>query len=145
MKSMPAIELTVYDHYPPEESALVDRGLGQFNNSAAQLHEVRPISCFARLETGRVIGGATGRHWGKCCEIQQLWVEASSRRSGVGAQIIRRLEASASEHGCTTFYLETFNFQALEFYKSLGYGVELERVGFPHGIVKYYMARHIVR
>jgi hypothetical protein len=33
--------LSAYESYPPEETALVDRGLGEANDVAAPLHEVR--------------------------------------------------------------------------------------------------------
>jgi GNAT superfamily N-acetyltransferase len=81
--------VTAHDSYPPE-TALVDRGLGE--------------------ATGRVVGGAVGRWWGECCELQQLWVEPSYRRRGIGTQLIQAFEARAREHGCSTFYLETFSF-----------------------------------
>jgi GNAT superfamily N-acetyltransferase len=85
-----------HDSYPPQETALVDRGLGEANDAAAPLHEVRPLSCFARTEVGRVVGGAVGRWWGECCELQQLWVELSYRRRGIGTQLIQVLRSSRS-------------------------------------------------
>jgi ribosomal protein S18 acetylase RimI-like enzyme len=135
--------VSVHDSYPPEESALVDRGLGEANDAAAPLHEVRPLSCFARAESGQVIGGAVGRWWGPCCELQQLWVLPSHRSSGIGTQLIRAFEARAAEYGCSSFYLETFNFQAPALYQSLGYNVAYEHNVYPHGIVKYVMVKHV--
>ena len=79
--------VSVHDSYPPEETALVDRALGEANDAAAPLHEVRPLSCFARTDVGRVGGGAVGRWWGQCCELQQLWVESSYRSSSSGARL----------------------------------------------------------
>jgi GNAT superfamily N-acetyltransferase len=112
--------ISVHDSYPPEETALVDRGLGEANDAAAPLYEVRPLSCFARTEDDRVVGGAVGRWWGQCCELQQLWVEPSYRRRGIGTQLIQAFEARAREHGCSTFYLETFSFQTPRLYEVLG-------------------------
>jgi GNAT superfamily N-acetyltransferase len=127
---------TTHDCYPPEETALVDRGLGEANDAAASLHEVRHLSCFARTDAGLVVGGTVGRSWGQCCELQQLWVELSYRRRGVGTQLVQAFEARAREHGCSTFYLETFNFQTPRLYELLGYTVAYEHKGYPHNIVK---------
>ena len=138
---MGAISVSSYDSYPPEETALVDSGLGVANNAAAPLHEVQPISCFARTESGRVIGGAVGRRWGSCCELQQLWVVPSHRRKGIGTQLIGAFEAHARSRGCLSFYLETFNFQAPGLYRSLGYEVAYEHKVYPHGIVKFIMVK----
>ena len=63
--------ISIHDSYLPEETALVDHGLGEANDVvAAPLHEVRPMSCFASTDGGRVVGGAVGRWWGQCCELQ---------------------------------------------------------------------------
>ena len=135
--------VSVHDSYPPEESELVDGGLGEANDVAAPLHEVKPLSCFAWAESGQVIGGAVGRWWGPCCELQQLWVLPSHRRRGIGTQLIQAFETRAREHGCSSFYLETFNFQAPALYQSLGYTVAYEHAVYPHGIVKYIMVKHV--
>ena len=142
---MPTPELSVstHDGHPPEECALVDQGLGEFNEATAPLHEVQAISCFVRSPSGKVLGGAVGRRWGACCELQQLWVEPAHRRLGIGSTLIRAFEAHASRHGCTSFYLETFSFQAPSLYIALGYKVEYERTVYPHGIVKYHMGKQV--
>jgi GNAT superfamily N-acetyltransferase len=99
------------------------------------------LSCFARDAAGQVVGGAIGRRWGGCCELQQLWVAPSSRRQGIGAGLVRAFEAHGRSHGCSYFYLETLSFQAPWLYQSLGYRVAHEHAVFPHGIVKYLMVK----
>jgi GNAT superfamily N-acetyltransferase len=131
-------KISTHDSYPPQETALVDRGLGEANNAAAPLHEVWPLSCFARTEAGLVVGGAVGRWWSQCCELQQLWVEVSYRRRGIATQLIQALEGRTGEHGCSTFYLETFSFQTPRLYELLGYTVAYEHKVYPHGIVKVH-------
>ncbi len=82
-----------------------------------------------------------GLRWGSCCELQQLWVRPSHRRQGIGAKLVQAFEERAQAHGCNTFYLETFNFQAPNLYQSLGYAVTYEHKVYPHGIVKYVMVK----
>lgn len=135
--------ITTHDSHPEAESALVDRGLGQANAAAAPLHEVQPLACFARTEAGQVIGGAIGRWWGHCCEVQQLWVEPAHRKQGIGTELLQAFEARGRQHGCSIFYLETFNFQAPRLYQSLGYTVVYEHKVYPHAIVKYVMVKHV--
>ncbi len=136
-----AFTISAHDGYPAEETSLVDRGLGAANDAAAPLHEVRPLSCFARSESGKVVGGAVGRRWGPCCELQQLWVDPAYRRRGIGARLVGAFENRAREHGCSTFYLETFDFQSPGLYRSLGYIVAHEHRVYPHGIIKYVMVK----
>ena len=132
---------SVHDDLPPEETRFIDAGLGASNEAAAPLHEVRPLSCFARLPSSIVIGGAVGRTWGTCCELQQLWVDPQHRRQGIGVRLVKEFEARARARGCETFYLETFSFQAPSLYRSLGYEVKLELRGFSAGVIKYMMVR----
>ena len=88
-----------------------------------------------------MVGGAVGRTWGECCELQQLWVDSPHRKKGVGTLLVREFERGGAARGCRTFYLDTFSFQALDFYRSLGYAPGLEIAGFPDGIRKYVMVR----
>jgi ribosomal protein S18 acetylase RimI-like enzyme len=132
--------ITAYDELP-DEAALIDAGLGEANAAAAPLHEVRSLACLARALEGQVVGGAIGRTWGSCCELQQLWVEPTLRRRGIGARLVREFERRAEARGARTFYLETFSFQAPGLYRSLGYHARLELHGFAPGIVKYTMVR----
>ena len=140
---MNPVTITVHDDVPGAEGAIVDKGLGDFNDAAAPLHEVRRLSCFARGPGGEVIGGAVGRTWGPAAEIQQLWVADAHRHQGIGARLVRAFETRAAERGCRTLYLETLSFQAPQFYASLGYRVVFELAAFPHGIVKFTMLREI--
>ena len=137
------LSISVHDTLPEPETALIGEGLDAFNAAAAPLHEVVPLACFARLPSGAVVGGAVGRTWGECCELQELWVDEAQRRQGIGADLVRAFEARASARGCRTFYLHTFSFQAPKLYRSLGYEVAMALEGFAPGIVKYLMVRRV--
>ena len=138
-----SLSYTVHDDLPPQETRLVDDGLGTANDAAAPLHEVRPLSCFARTADRTVVGGAVGRTWGRCCELQQLWVEPAHRGTGIAKRLVREFEARGASRGCSLFYLETFNFQAPELYRSLGYEVTHAHDVYPHGIVRYMMVKRV--
>lgn len=135
--------LTVHEAPPAVDAALVDAGLDASNLAAAPLHEVRRLSCFARLEDGLTIGGAIGRTWGTCCELQQLWVAPAHRRRGLGARLVREFHRAAEARGCRTFYLETFSFQAPGLYAALGYEAKVTIEGFAPGIGKMVMVREV--
>ncbi len=139
----PELSISAHDNPPADACALVDDGIGAFNSQAAPLHEVHAIACFCHEASGEVVGGAVGRRWGACCELQQLWVEPEHRRTGIGSSLVRAFEAHALGHGCTTVYLESFSFQAPGLYTALGYQVAYERADFPHGIVKYHFVKQL--
>ena len=132
-----------HDDVPAQPGDVVDAGLDAFNHEAAPLHEVQRLSCFARTPAGAIVGGAVGRTWGEACELQQIWVDAAHRKSGLGSELLQRFEALGRRRGCRTFYLETFSFQAPAFYAKHGYRVAAEIRTFPHGIAKFVMMREV--
>ena len=136
------LRVAVHDGPLPPESRKVDAGLGAFNDAAAPLHEVQPLSCYA-WAGDELVGGAVGRRWGRCAEIQQLWVAESHRGGGIGSRLVRAFEARAAEHGVRHFYLETLSFQAPRFYEALGYRRAYALDVYPHGVVKYLMRRDL--
>jgi ribosomal protein S18 acetylase RimI-like enzyme len=140
---MSAFTIVGYDSPPSEAVAVVDHGLGEANASAAPLHEVAPLACIASDGDGRVIGGAVGRRWGECAELQQLWVREASRRRGVGSALVREFLALARARGCKAVFLETFSFQAPRLYRTLGFRVVHENDLYPHGIVKYHLVMRL--
>lgn len=137
------LSISVHDDVPPNDARRVATGLEDSNPAAVPLHEVRPVACFARLPSGSVVGGAVERTWGSCGELQQPWVALAQRRQGIGARLVKALEAHAQSRGCHTFYVETFSFQAPSLYRSLGYRVSLELHGFAPGIGKYVMVHEV--
>ncbi len=137
------LSFVVHDVAPLDASQLIDAGLGAANEESAPIEDVRRLSCFAHLPGGEIVGGAIGRTWGSCCEIQQLWVERGHRRQGIATRLLQEIERKARERGCSTFFLETFSFQAPPLYRKLGYEVHLEIPGFPDDIVKYVMLKTV--
>lgn len=132
----------VAEHAPADVTRQVAEGLESSNAAAAPLEDVRPLACFVRDDEGAPLGGVLGRTWGACAEIQQLWVASRVRGQGLGGCLVGAFEEAALARGCTTYYLETFSFQAPEFYRSLGYETLSRIEGFAPGIVKYMMIRH---
>jgi len=135
--------LEVHDDVPSELARIVGDGLSEDNERAAPMEDVHPLACFVRDVSGEVIGGAIGRTWGECCQLQQLWVAAPARGAGIGTRLMRRFEDHACTRGCRTFYLDTFSFQAPAFYRKLGYAPVLEIAGFTHDIVFYSMMKRL--
>lgn len=137
------LRIEVLASIPSETMAVIDAGLSDYNHNAAPLHEVQPLACVARMDSGPVIGGALGRTWGECCEIQMLWVAEAHWRRGIGSRLVREFESAARLRGCHLCYLETLSFQAPSFYLRLGYEIGLRLSGFPRGIEKFIMTRRL--
>ena len=135
----PALIFSVSAVPPADSLRVVDEGLEEHNSAVAPLAEVSPLAAFAADSSGKVIGGAIGRTWGRCCELLQLWVTPEHRALGVGSRLLREFEAHARGRGCNVFYLTTLSYQAPDFYRKHGYKVLARINGYPNDIVKYLM------
>jgi len=131
------------DRPSADDLGVVDAGLHLFNLTAADLAAVRPLACFARADSGEVIGGLRARQWGNAVEVQQLWVDEAHRRRGIGARLMHLLEQSAVGRGAAVIYLDTFSFQAPEFYRRCGYQAAARVDGFPDGIGRFLMVKRV--
>jgi N-acetylglutamate synthase-like GNAT family acetyltransferase len=67
---------------------------------------------------------------GAASESSCAWLDAALRRGGLGCGVIALAEAEARQHGCHSAYVDTFSFQAPEFYRKQGY-VEFGRLAYP--------------
>ncbi|UCG97536.1 MAG: GNAT family N-acetyltransferase [Burkholderiales bacterium] len=131
------------DQPTADDLDVVDAGLHLYNLTAADLAAVRTLACFARTEAGEVVGGLRARQWGGAVEVQQLWVDERHRRRGVARRLMQMLEREVAGRGATVVYLDTFSFQAPEFYKRCGYRTALRIDGFPDGIARHLMMKDV--
>lgn len=143
MVAMPPLRWECTDSPDADDLDVVDAGLHLFNIGAADLDAVRPIACFARDGDGRVVGGLRARIWGAAVEVQQLWVDESQRRRGAGARLMALLEQKARALGARVIFLDTFTFQAPQFYRHCGFEDVARIDGFPDDIVRHLMVKRL--
>jgi ribosomal protein S18 acetylase RimI-like enzyme len=84
---------------------------------------------FVALTDGAVVGTVMGGYDGHRGWVYAVAVRPSCRRRGIGAALLRRLEAALVERGCLKVNLQvrSSNREVIAFYERLGYSVE-ERV-----------------
>lgn len=80
--------------------------------------------------------------WGNL-HIKSLLVHKHYRRKGIGRQLLEHALTYGKEQGCDFAFVETLSFQAPEFYKKLGFEVELKREGYAAGTSFYYLRKDL--
>ena len=70
--------------------------------------------------------------------IDLLFVKEELRGFGYGHRLLEITEDEARKRGATNVYLDTFSFQAPDFYKQHGYRVFGELKDFPPGHQRYF-------
>ena len=98
------------------------------------------VAVFIR-ESGDILGGISGLINWNWLQISLLWVDDTLRGGGYGRQLIENLESLARERGCERAHVDTFSFQAREFYESLGYRVFATLEDYPPGHSRYYLKK----
>jgi len=129
----------------PDDNAwsVIGGGLHQYNVQKAGKPQGQQI-CFLLLSPEQeLVGGLIGEtHWG-WFYINLLFVKEELRGCGYGHQLLIQAEEEAKKSGATKAYLDTFGFQAPEFYKQHGYQVFGELKDFPPGHTRYYMTKEL--
>jgi len=72
-------------------------------------------------ETGDCIGGITASYGWQHIHVEFLWVSDTARQAGVGTRLLQAVEEYAKGAACTKILLDTFDFQAPDFYRKHGY------------------------
>lgn len=129
----------------PEESAwgIIGRGLEQFNVQNAGDSKFQRL-CFA-LQTPEqeIVGGILGELFWSWFHIDLLWVKEELRGQGYGQQLLKRVEDEARLRGAKNVFLDTFSFQAPDFYIKRGYHVFGELPDFPPGHQRYFLTKRL--
>lgn len=76
-------------------------------------------------------------------EIKIIWVDEKYRLKGLGTKLLKHVEAIAKEKGATIAMLDTFDFQAENFYLKNGYEAIGEIKDFPKGHQRIYFAKKL--
>jgi GNAT superfamily N-acetyltransferase len=127
---------------PDDIRRLVDH-LVAFNRERVGASDHRPLAVFIH-DAGELVGGACGyTHW-KWLFVSHLWLAEPLRGNGWGRRLMREIEALAARRGCRAAHLDTFSFQALEFYEKLGYRRFGTLPDYPLGESRYFLWKKLI-
>jgi GNAT superfamily N-acetyltransferase len=104
----------------------------------------RPLAVFA-YEGGRLVGGCTGSTvdvW-RWLTIDTMWVDEDVRGRGLGKALLAAAERQARDRGCDWSKLNTWDFQAPDFYARRGYVEYGREVDYPPGHTNFLMRKDL--
>lgn len=109
--------------YTPSKNDLktIDKELDAFNDHALVDPDGKKIGCFLRNDTGDLLGGLIGLMLYTSLHIQVFWLSEGVRGKGYGSQLLELVLAEAAKNHIENIFLETFTFQAPEFYEKHGF------------------------
>jgi ribosomal protein S18 acetylase RimI-like enzyme len=111
----------------------ISRGLHDFDRRQAGDSHLQRL-CFSLRGPGQeIVGGVLGQVFWDGLFIETLWVADELRGRGYGHELLMSIEDEGRRRGARMVYLDTFSFQAPDFYRRHGYRQFGELDGFPPG------------
>jgi GNAT superfamily N-acetyltransferase len=142
MERRAAVKVLVEDAPQAADLEAVNHGLIEHAaHSGIEPRGHRALTVFARDDRGRLVGGLVGDTvWG-WLQVKEFWVAAAERGKGHGTRLLEAAEREAIRRGCHHAMLDTFDFQARDFYERLGYAVFGSLDDFPRAHVRLFMKK----
>ena len=128
-----------------EEKFLVDR-IVEYNLTKVPLKQEEKfisISRVIQIENEIIAGIVSRMYCWNCLYIDTLWVKENFRNNGLGEVLLKETERIAKEKGCYLINLDTFTFQAKDFYIKHGYEIFGVLDDCPKEHKKYFLKKNI--
>ena len=95
-------------------------------------------------KNGNILGGCISRMYcWNVLYVDILWIDASLQGQGFGSKLLSEVEQIAENKGCYLVHLDTFDFQAKDFYLKHGYEIFGVLDDCPKGHCRYYLKKHL--
>jgi ribosomal protein S18 acetylase RimI-like enzyme len=142
---MDDIQIEVRCDPSAEETDLIFNGLVEFNKSQVGDARFKEFGIWASGESAAIIAGLLGHTLWNGFFVSALWVAEAVRRKGIGGQLLARAEELAMQNGCDHIHLDTFDFQARDFYEKNGFQIFGTIEDYPIGHKRYYLVKKLGR
>jgi GNAT superfamily N-acetyltransferase len=136
-------EIVYVDH--PEKSAwgVIGQALSNFNKQQAGDDKAQRLCFVVQTPDHEIVGGVVGVIYWDWLYVDLMWVKDELRGRGFGHRLLTLVEDEARKRGAKNVYLDTFSFQAPEFYKQHGYRVFGQLQNFPPGHQRYFLTKQL--
>ncbi|MCL6604831.1 MAG: GNAT family N-acetyltransferase [Paenibacillus sp.] len=126
-----------------DESNYVRNKLIEFNSQHVPNGIYEEINLCLKNNKEEVIAGLISAVCWNWMEIDILWVDEDHRGQGHGKRLLENAEQIAKSKNCSFIKLNTFSFQAPEFYEKKGYTVIAMIENAPIGSKHYYYKKDL--
>ena len=142
MELPPGLRLSFENPPSWDDREVIDDGLGDYNKPFLRDPSYAYFGLFVRDAAGAIRAGLIGHVYAGWLSVNLLWVEAEFRHLGIGRGLIAEAERRAVALGCHSAHLDTFSFQAPEFYQKQGYR-EFARLDYPPDHQRIFLKKQL--
>jgi len=127
-----------------DDREFIDSRLGDYNEPYLKDARYDYFGLFVRNEPGTIRAGLIGSLYGNWLFTNLLWVHAELRRRRIGSSLLGEAERRAIAFGCHWASIDTFSFQAPDFYKKLGYEEFARLDEYPPGHSRVFLKKQLI-
>ncbi|MES2198909.1 MAG: GNAT family N-acetyltransferase [Chlamydiota bacterium] len=121
----------------------IDEGFGQHARAVIGHDEIFDPVAFVAHDKGCFAGAiVVGLFWG-ALHVKKIYVGDEYRGKGIGSQLMEYALKYGRDNKCSFAFVETMSFQALDFYRKMGFELEFTRLGYKHDTSFHYLRREI--
>ena len=128
-----------------EDQQLIDDKIVAFNRGKVpftQDETIISMNYVIKDEQEKIMAGINAlMYCWKILYVDVLFVDEEYRHREFGSQLLKKVETEAKLHGATLVHLDTFAWQAKDFYIKMGYQVFGVLDDCPPGHKRYYMQK----
>ena len=135
------MKLEITDKITEEDENIIFKELLEYNLARIEDKNPRDLGIYLQDEKGQKIAGLIGNTHGNWLSIKFLWVSEEMRGQNIGSDILSQAEKTAKERGCKYSFLDTFSFQAPEFYRKHGYKEVFVLENYPVTGKRHYFTK----
>jgi GNAT superfamily N-acetyltransferase len=138
-------QYTIISVDKPDDSVwdVVGWGIHNYNEQQAGKTQHKPLCFVLRAPDQKIVGGLIGSTYWNWFYIDLLFAKEELRGLGYGHRLLEHAENEARKRGAKHVYLDTFSFQAPDFYRQHGYQNFGELRDFPAGHQRYFFTNQL--
>jgi GNAT superfamily N-acetyltransferase len=125
------------------EWAIIGGGISSYNKQQAGEDNAQTLCFLLHAPDQEIVGGVIGATYWDWLHVDLMWIKEEYRGRGYGHRLLMLAEEEARKRGAKNAYLDTFSFQAPDFYKKYGYEVFGELQEFPTGHQRYFLTKEL--
>lgn len=137
------LELVLAESPSDTDIAVLSQGLDRHSETALGSIGFRPLAFFLRDRHDNVMGGVYGLVNWNWLHVKLLWLSESLQGRSHGSRLLDALESEARARGCKRCHLDTFSFQARQFYEGHGYELFGTLTDYPPGHMRFFLEKSL--
>ena len=114
-----------------------------YNRSKREKAESEPLNLYVEDDKGELMAGLVAETFGNWLEIEYLFVKEEFRGQGIGSQLLQQAESEAKKRNCRYVFVNTYHFQAPNFYQKQGYKEVFTLQDYPYTGQRHYYQKDL--